>query len=50
LQEASKGKDLHELKAAVAGFEEAGLYEEDGSFGKASVKMEYLELAKGKRQ
>ncbi|KAL4228292.1 hypothetical protein ACF0H5_013723 [Mactra antiquata] len=46
LEEASKGKDLYELKAAVSKFKDQGLYEEDGSFGKATLKMEYLELSK----
>ena len=41
------GKDLTDLKAAVNEFEGQGLYETDGTYGKAARKLEYLELAKG---
>ncbi|WAR00484.1 HIL-like protein [Mya arenaria] len=47
LEEARKGKDLYELKTAISQFEQKGFKEEAGDFGKASLKMEYLELAKG---
>ncbi|KAH3840510.1 hypothetical protein DPMN_113960 [Dreissena polymorpha] len=46
LDEAGKGKDLFELKSRI---ENGGgsLKEEEGSFGTGTLKMEYLELAKG---
>ena len=47
LTEAQMGKDLTDLKAAVNEFEGQGLYETDGTYGKAARKLEYLELAKG---
>ena len=47
LEEASKGRDLFELKAALESFEKQGLKEDAGDFSKASLKIEYLELAKG---
>lgn len=46
LDEAGKGKDLFELKSRI---ENGGgsLKEEEGSFGTGTLKMEYLEFAKG---
>ena len=47
LAEARLGKDLDDLKAAVEEFEGHGLYETDGTYGKAAKKLEYLELVRG---
>ena len=43
------GNDLTDLKAAVDEFEGHGLYETDGGYSKASRKLEYLEMVKGRQ-
>ena len=43
------GNDLTDLKAAVDEFEGHGLYETDGGYSKASRKLEYLELVRGRQ-